>query len=127
LISTGITILELIVKGDGKSSAKRDNRPAVCGAGLSRVHPAVAQRATSFDRLITRKATADWSVTTAPRKDESIRLKTPLCLEEAKRIVADFIEHHNSTRSHSSIGYIAPLDRLGQASQNDLCRSRQKA
>jgi putative transposase len=63
----------------------------------------------------------------APRKDESIRPKTPLCLEEAKRIVADFIEHHNSTRLHSSIGYIAPLARLGQASQNDLCRSRQKA
>jgi transposase InsO family protein len=44
-------------------------------------------------------------------KEESIRPKTPLTLSDAKRIVADFIAHYNSTRLHSSIGYIAPLDR----------------
>jgi putative transposase len=45
-------------------------------------------------------------------KEQAIRPKTPLCLKEAKRIVADFIDHYNSTRLHSAIGYIAPNDRL---------------
>jgi len=45
-------------------------------------------------------------------KEQAIRPKTPLCLEDAKRIVAAFIEHYNSTRLHSAIGYIAPNDRL---------------
>lgn len=45
-------------------------------------------------------------------KEQAIRPKTPLCLEDAKRIVADFIQYYNSTRLHSAIGYIAPNDRL---------------
>lgn len=45
-------------------------------------------------------------------KEQAIRPKTPLCLEDAKRIVADFIDHYNHTRLHAAIGYIAPNDRL---------------
>jgi transposase InsO family protein len=37
-------------------------------------------------------------------KEQAIRPKTPLCLEDAKRIVADFVEHYNYTRLHSAIG-----------------------
>jgi transposase InsO family protein len=32
--------------------------------------------------------------------------------QEAKRITGDFIDYYNSTRLHSAIGFIAPLDRL---------------
>ncbi|MDQ3622259.1 MAG: integrase core domain-containing protein [Verrucomicrobiota bacterium] len=45
-------------------------------------------------------------------KEQAIRPKTPLSLEDAKRVVADFIEHYNHTRLHSGTGYITPTDRL---------------
>jgi putative transposase len=48
-------------------------------------------------------------------KEQAIRPKTPLCLEDAKRVVADFIDHYNHTRLHSAIGYITPNDRLAGA------------
>jgi transposase InsO family protein len=45
-------------------------------------------------------------------KDQAIRPKTPLDIQDAKRITGDFIEYYNSKRLHSAIGYIAPFDRL---------------
>jgi putative transposase len=45
-------------------------------------------------------------------KGESIRVKIPLCLDDAQRIVGDFVQHYNTTRLHSAIGYIAPKDKL---------------
>jgi transposase InsO family protein len=45
-------------------------------------------------------------------KEQAIRPKTPLTLEDAKRIVGDFINHYNLTRLHSAIGYVTPADRL---------------
>jgi putative transposase len=45
-------------------------------------------------------------------KTECIRPGTPLSLEDARRIITAFIEHYNTVRLHSAIGYIAPLDKL---------------
>lgn len=45
-------------------------------------------------------------------KGECIRPKTPLSLDEARRLVAEYIEHYNIFRLHSAIGYIAPADKL---------------
>lgn len=45
-------------------------------------------------------------------KHECIRPNTPVSLEDAKRLVADFIRNYNTERLHSSIGYITPLDKL---------------
>ena len=45
-------------------------------------------------------------------KGECIRVKTPLSLEDARRIVADFVEHYNEVRLHSAIGYVTPADKL---------------
>jgi putative transposase len=45
-------------------------------------------------------------------KGECIRVKTPLSLEDARRIVADFVAHYNEVRLHSAIGYVAPADKL---------------
>lgn len=45
-------------------------------------------------------------------KEQAIRPKTPLTLEDAKRIVGEFIDHYNTTRLHSALGYITPTDRL---------------
>lgn len=45
-------------------------------------------------------------------KGECIRPKTPLSLDDARRLVAEYIEHYNTVRLHSAIGYIAPVDKL---------------
>lgn len=45
-------------------------------------------------------------------KHDCIRQKTPLSLEEARRVVAEFVQHYNEVRLHSAIGYVTPLDKL---------------
>jgi putative transposase len=51
-------------------------------------------------------------------KRECIRPKCPLSLQEARRIVGDFVVHYNTKRLHSAIGYITPMDKLqGRAEQ----------
>ena len=45
-------------------------------------------------------------------KRECIRPGTPLCLEDARRLVNRFVEHYNTVRLHSAIGYVAPRDKL---------------
>jgi len=45
-------------------------------------------------------------------KGDCIRVRTPLSLEEARRLVHEYVEHYNQVRLHSAIGYIAPQDRL---------------
>jgi transposase InsO family protein len=45
-------------------------------------------------------------------KGECIRVKVPLSLDDARRIVADYVAHYNDVRLHSALGYIAPKDRL---------------
>ena len=50
-------------------------------------------------------------------KGECIRVKTPLSLEDARRIVTDFVAHYNEVRLHSAIGYVTPADKLPVASE----------
>ena len=45
-------------------------------------------------------------------KEECIRPGTPLTLEDARRIVGKFVEHYNTVRLHSAIGYVTPKDKL---------------
>lgn len=45
-------------------------------------------------------------------KADCIRPGTPLDLEQARRLVTGFVEHYNTVRLHSAIGYITPQDKL---------------
>jgi len=45
-------------------------------------------------------------------KRECIRPKTPLTLEEARRVVGGYVYRYNTERLHSAIGYITPWDKL---------------
>lgn len=45
-------------------------------------------------------------------KGDCIRTETPLSLEDARRIVARYVEHYNTVRLHSAIGYVTPKDKL---------------
>jgi len=44
-------------------------------------------------------------------KEQAIRPKTPLTLEDARRVVGEFVEHYNTVRLHSALGYVTPEDR----------------
>jgi transposase InsO family protein len=45
-------------------------------------------------------------------KRECIRERCPRTVEEAKRFVGEYVEHYNTRRLHSAIGYVTPLDML---------------
>lgn len=51
-------------------------------------------------------------------KTEAVRPKTPLSLEDAKRVVKGYVNDYNTVRLHSAIGYLTPKDKLeGRAEQ----------
>jgi putative transposase len=50
-------------------------------------------------------------------KGDCIRRQTPLSLEDARRIVGNYIERYNTIRLHSAIGYITPKDKLAGREQ----------
>ena len=61
-------------------------------------------------------------------KRECIRPKTPLNLEDARRIVDHYVQHYNEVRLHAGIGYITPRDRLdGHDEAIGLTRRRKLA
>ena len=45
-------------------------------------------------------------------KGESIRVKVPLTLDDARTIVGDYTTHYNTARLHSALGYVTPQDKL---------------
>ena len=45
-------------------------------------------------------------------KGDCIRTETPLTPEDARRIVARYVEQYNTVRLHSALGYVTPQARL---------------
>ena len=45
-------------------------------------------------------------------KSECIRPKTPLSLEDARRVVTTYVRQYNEERLHSALQYVTPLDKL---------------
>jgi transposase-like protein len=45
-------------------------------------------------------------------KSECIRPGTPLSLEDAKRLIQQYVDRYNYLRLHSAIGYVTPKDML---------------
>src|SRR5918996_2467021 len=45
-------------------------------------------------------------------KGECIRPNSPVSLADAQHLVAAYVEHYNSVRLHSAIGYITPKAKL---------------
>ena len=59
-------------------------------------------------------------------KGECIRVKTPLSLEDARRLVAEFVNHYNTVRLHSAIAYITPADKLAGRAEAIWAARKQK-
>jgi putative transposase len=51
-------------------------------------------------------------------KGDCIRVMVPLSLDDARRIVTDYVAHYNNVRLHSAIGYITPKDKLDGKDQD---------
>lgn len=45
-------------------------------------------------------------------KRECVRPKSPVSVDDARRVVAEYVAHYNEVRLHSAIGYITPEDKL---------------
>jgi transposase InsO family protein len=61
-------------------------------------------------------------------KGDCIRVLVPLSLEDARRLVTDFVDHYNNVRLHSAIGYLTPKDKLaGRAREILDARDRKLA
>ncbi len=45
-------------------------------------------------------------------KQEVIRPKVPLSLEDARRLVGEYVSYYNTERLHNAIGYITPKDKI---------------
>jgi putative transposase len=45
-------------------------------------------------------------------KGEEFRNKAPRDVEEARRVVGNFVTHYNEVRLHSALGYVTPHDKL---------------
>lgn len=56
-------------------------------------------------------------------KKEALRPKTPLSLAQAQAVLAQFVEHYNTVRLHSALGYVTPQDRL-ENRQDQLFQQR---
>jgi hypothetical protein len=58
-------------------------------------------------------------------KRECIRPLTPLTLEDARRLIQNYVDHYNTVRLHSAIGYVAPADMLaGRQAEIHAARDR---
>ena len=53
-------------------------------------------------------------------KADCIRPGTPLTVEDARRIVTNFVAHYNEVRLHSAIGYVTPATKLAGREQEVL-------
>jgi Integrase core domain len=45
-------------------------------------------------------------------KSECIRPRTPLSLQDAKRLIQQYVDRYNNVRLHNAIGYVTPKDML---------------
>ncbi len=59
-------------------------------------------------------------------KGEGIRPSVPLSLDEARRIVGNYVNHYNTIRLNSAIGYVSPRDMLEGRQQEIFDRRNQK-
>jgi transposase InsO family protein len=58
-------------------------------------------------------------------KAECIRPGTPLTQEDARRLIQQYVDHYNTVRLHSAIGFITPADMMaGRQAEIHAARDR---
>ena len=56
---------------------------------------------------------------------EKETIMCPQNVDEARKIMAEYVEYYNNKRLHSSIGYVAPVDML-QGRQKEIFKEREQ-
>ena len=104
-----------IISDNGPQFIARDFREFIRVSGMTHVRtsPYYPQSNGKMER---------WNQTL---KVTTIRPKAPGSLEEARRVVAAFVEYYNTERLHSSIGYITPADKL-RGRENEVWGARDR-
>jgi putative transposase len=105
-----------IISDNGPQFVARDFKEfiRICGMTHVRTSPYYPQSNGKLER---------WFKTL---KGECIRIKTPLSLEDARRVVAEFVSYYNTVRLHSAIAYITPSDKLAGRAEEIWAARRQK-
>jgi transposase InsO family protein len=67
----------------------------------------------------------DWNHVPMGRASTPLRPAGPSSLDEARAVVARFVDHYNSVRLHSAIGYVTPNDFLA-GNQNAIWAERDR-
>ena len=91
-----------IISDNGPQFIARDFKEFIRVAGLTHVRtsPHYPQSNGKLER---------WHRTL---KADCIRPQSPLCVEDARRIIEKFVEHYNTVRLHSALGYVTPAAKL---------------
>lgn len=105
-----------IISDNGPQFIARDFKQfiRICGMDHVRTSPYYPQSNGKIER---------WHGTL---KVECIRPKTPLSLDDARRLVTNFVTHYNTERLHGAIGYITPRDKLEGRAQAIWVERRRK-
>jgi putative transposase len=91
-----------IISDNGPQFIARDFKAFIREAGMTHVRtsPYYPQSNGKIER---------WHKTL---KTTTIRPKSPETMDEAIRVVREFVEHYNNVRLHSALGYVTPADKL---------------
>ena len=97
-----------IISDNGPQFIAKDFKEFIRIAGMThvRISPGYPQSNGKLER---------WHKTL---KADAVRPASPRTLDEARSVVAKFVQHYNAVRLHSALGYVAP---------NDVLAGRQKA
>ena len=91
-----------IISDNGPQFIARDFKEFIRIAGMThvRISPYYPQSNGKLER---------WHISL---KSQCIRLGTPLTKEDARRLIQAYVDHYNTVRLHSAIGYMTPQDIL---------------
>lgn len=105
-----------IISDNGPQFIAKDFKDFIrlCGMTHVRISPGYPQSNGKLER---------WHKTL---KGDCIRPGTPLSVEDARRLVADFVAYYNHVRLHSAIGYITPADKLAGREADIFAERRRK-
>jgi transposase InsO family protein len=105
-----------VISDNGSQFAARDFKEYIRQQGMTHVRtsPYYPQSNGKIER---------WNGTL---KRECIRPMTPLTVEDARRIVRQYVDYYNNERLHSATGYVTPLDKLEGRAGAIIARRREK-
>ena len=104
-----------IITDNGPQFIARDFKSFVREAGMSHVRTSAGYPESNgkFERM------------NKTLKDECIRRKVPLSLEEGRELMDEFVTFYNTERLHSAIGHIAPIDKL-EGREDQIMKERKR-